>query len=73
MKNPRNGPTALETALAQLLQNQAQFVAHIDEDRQRFSRIEKELDVIKAILLRHNEMLEKLPEAIREKIGFQKP
>jgi hypothetical protein len=61
----------LGQAMALLLQNQARFVSHIDEDRQRFARIERELDAIKAILIRHEEILQKLPEAIREKIGFK--
>ena len=68
-RNGRNGN--LEDALATLIQNQAQFVSHIDEDRQRFSRIERDLDVIKALLIKHEETLQKLPEAIREKIGFK--
>ena len=67
----RNGGGNLETALAQLLQNQAQFVSHLDEDRQRFTRIEKDLDLIKALLIKHEDTLQKLPEAIREKIGFK--
>ena len=77
---PRNG--SLEGALAQLIQNQAQFMAHLmahqEEDRQRFARIERDLDIIKALLIKHEEMLTKLretiaklPEAIREKIGFK--
>lgn len=73
-----SGRPNLETALAALLQNQATFVGHLDEDRQRFARIEHELaeirktlDTIKVVLVRHETMLEKLPEAIREKIGFK--
>jgi hypothetical protein len=54
------------------VKNQARFVSHLDEDRQRFTRIERDLDLIKALLLKHEETLQKLPEAIREKIGFQK-
>jgi hypothetical protein len=61
----------LAGALAQLVQNQARFVAHIDEDRERFARIERDLDLIKAMLLKHEEILQKLPEAIRDKIGFK--
>ena len=60
-----------QAALAQMLQNQAVFVSHLDEDRQRFARIEKDLDLIKTLLLRHEEILQKLPEAIRDKIGFK--
>ena len=65
----RNG--TLEIALAHLIQTQAQFVSHLDEDRQRFARIERDLDVIKALLIKHEEILAKLPDAIRDKIGFK--
>jgi hypothetical protein len=68
-QNPHNGNLA--NALAHLIQNQAQFVAHLDEDRQRFSRIERDLELIKALLIKHEEILQKLPEAIRDKIGFK--
>ena len=63
---------------AVLLQTQAQFVAHLDEDRRRFARIESELEEIKTLLLQHDKILKKheqilkdLPEAIRQKIGFK--
>jgi hypothetical protein len=56
------------------------FVSHLDEDRQRCARIERDLDSIKA-LLKHEEMLqklpaaiemlEKLPDTIEEKVGFK--
>jgi hypothetical protein len=71
MATRRNGRNGLESALAQLLQNQATFVSHLDEDRQRFTRIERDLDLIKALLIKHEETLAKLPEAIREKIGYR--
>jgi len=48
-------------------------VAHLDEDRQRFARIERDLDVIKALLIKHEEILQKLPDTIKEKIGFTAP
>ena len=77
----RNGNNSLAAAIALLLQNQATFVAHLDEDRQRFARIERDLDLIKAMLIKHEEllqklpaaieMLQKLPDAIKEKIGFK--
>jgi hypothetical protein len=74
-----NGNDPLQSAMVELIQsqaqfvkNQARFVSHLDEDRQRFTRIERDLDLIKALLLKHEETLQKLPEAIREKIGFQK-
>lgn len=40
---------------------------------ERFARIEEELRTIRAILLRHEQILQGLPEAIREKIGFKPP
>ena len=71
-----NGTLSAATAL--LIQNMAAlvaqhtaFVAHLDEDRQRFARIERDLDVIKALLIKHEEMLQKMPDAIKEKIGFK--
>jgi hypothetical protein len=74
----RNGNGNLESALAQLINNQAALVAQhttflveLGETRQAFARMEKDLDTIKAVLVRHETMLEKLPEAIREKIGFK--
>lgn len=81
----RNG--ALEDALALLVQNQAALVAQhtsfladfrqvdrrfVTIDR-RFAAIEQELEQIKAILLRHERILNDLPEAIRQKVGFQAP
>ena len=72
----RNGRSEnLENAIALLIQTQAQFIqalaTHEEEDRQRFSRIERELEAIKALLIKHEEILQKLPEAIRDKIGFK--
>jgi len=67
----RKQSNGLEAALATLIQNQAQFVSHLDENRQRFSRIEEELEAIKALLIRHERTLEQLPEAILDKIGFK--
>ena len=73
-----NGHGNLEVAMAMLMQNQAQFLAQLSESRRElaesrktFARIEKDLDTIKAVLVRHETLLEKLPEAIREKIGFK--
>jgi hypothetical protein len=67
----RESDISLSSAIALLLQNQARFVAHADEDRRRFARIERELEEIKAILWRHDEILRNLPEAIRQKVGFK--
>ena len=74
-KNAGNG--RLEEALATLIQNQATFLARMSEidarvadmDRinsERFARIE-------ALLLEHNRILQALPDAIRDKIGFKAP
>ena len=79
MATKRNGQSGnLEDALETLIQNQAQFVNHLHEDRQRFTRIKRDLDEIKALLLQHDQILKNheqilkdLPEAIRQKIGFK--
>ncbi len=59
----------LEEAIAILIQNQASFLARVSEmDRvntERFARIEERLSRIEAILLRHEQILQALPEAIR--------
>ena len=69
MATRKNGN--LESAMALLIQNQAQFLSHLTEDRQRFTRIETDLDQIKALLIQHDRILKDLPEAIRQKIGFK--
>jgi hypothetical protein len=66
------GDDSLAEAMNRLIQNQAIFVSHLDEDRRRFSRIESELEQIKSLLLQHDQILKNLPEAIRQKIGFKK-
>jgi hypothetical protein len=63
----RNGTTTnLESAIAILLQNQAQLVAHVDEDRRRFSRIESDLEQIKALVVQHNEILKQHVETLKQ-------
>lgn len=62
-KQPR-GSTDLETARAVLIQNQTRFVGQMAKMQEGFERIE-------AYLIRHERLLAALPEAIREKIGFQ--
>jgi hypothetical protein len=75
-RSNRNG--RLEEAMATLLQDQASFLARMSEidarvsemDRinsERFARIES------LLLADHNRILEALPDAIREKIGFKPP
>jgi hypothetical protein len=69
----RNGNEDLKTAMALLLHNQAVFVSHIDEDRRRFAkiekdvaRIEKDLEEIKSLLLQHNEILKRHEQMLQE-------
>jgi hypothetical protein len=71
IRKRENGRSDLEIALATMLHNQAVFVSHLDEDRQRFTRIERDLDDIKALLLKHEAMLQKLADTVRDKIGFK--
>jgi CMP-N-acetylneuraminic acid synthetase len=67
---------SLEQAMAMLIQNQAAFVSRLAETNrrsdERFSRIEEEQKQIKAILLRHEQMLQALPKAVRQKTGFKR-
>ena len=78
----RNG--RLEEAMATLLQNQALFLAqvadmnHRFDERfarmdERFARIEAILVQYSQILSEHTRMLQALPEAVRDKIGFKAP
>ena len=39
----------------------------------RMTRIEKTMEEIKAILVRHQRILEQLPDALQQKIGFKRP
>ena len=82
MATKRNGNGNLDSAMTLLIQNQALFVSQMAsfENRmtslatksdERFARIEKDLDLIKGLLVKHENTLEKLPEAIRKKIGFK--
>ena len=65
----KNG--SLEQALAILIQNQPQFVAGAAESERRFSRIERDLEQIKKLLVEHGEIMASLTEAIKRKIGFE--
>ena len=67
-----------------LIQNQAAFVArqsetdrlHLEFERataERFARIETQMAEIIRVLNEHGRILEHLPEAVREKIGFKSP
>jgi hypothetical protein len=68
--------------MAMLIQNQAAFVSSLREtDRlhaecerrtaDRFGRIEAQMTEIIRVLAEHGRLLERLPEAVREKIGFK--
>ena len=61
----------LQQAMATVLKTQALMQQAMAEFANRFIRIESELADIRAILVRHEELLRNLPEAIRSKIGFQ--
>ncbi len=56
--------TELAHAQASLVRNQALFLEYIPKIEERFRRIE-------SILLRHERILEGLPEAVRRTIGFK--
>jgi hypothetical protein len=77
-----NGHDRLETAMATLIQTQAEFVRqHFDNERQhiefervtkdRFARIESQMAEIIRVLSDHGRQLERLTDAVREKIGFK--
>ncbi|MBI3939673.1 MAG: hypothetical protein HY315_02460 [Acidobacteria bacterium] len=58
----RNGQ--LEAAVATLINNQAQFMGAVQ-------RIDARLANIEMLLIRHEQTLAELPEAIRQKVGFK--
>jgi chromosome segregation ATPase len=58
----------MDERFARMDERLAERFAAIDE---RFARIDSELADIKAILLRHEQTLAALPDAIRDKIGFK--
>ena len=64
MIRARNRDGNLEAAMTLLIQNQAQFVGDM-------AQIKRDFEEIKRILIRHEQLLANLPEAIREKIGFK--
>jgi hypothetical protein len=70
-----NGRDRLEEAMAMLIQNQAAFLGRLSEmervSSERFARIETDIATILRVLSEHSRMLERLPEAVREKIGFR--
>jgi hypothetical protein len=80
----QNGHDRLEEAMALLIQNEAAFVSRLAENdkrlaeneratSERFARIEKDMAAILRVLSEHSRLLERLPEAVRDKIGFKGP
>jgi hypothetical protein len=74
-RTSQNGHERLEEAMAMLIQNQASFLGRLaDAERasaERFARIEGDMAAILRVLAEHSRMLERLPEAVRDKIGFK--
>ncbi len=70
-----NGGGRLEEAMAMLIQNQVAFLSRMSEiertSSERFGRIEQDMSAILRLLAEHSRLLERLPEAVREKIGFK--
>lgn len=70
-----NSGDRLKEAMAMLIQNQAAFLGRMSETErassERFGRIEQDMSAILRVLAEHSRLLERLPEAVREKIGFE--
>ena len=66
-----NSQAALANNQAVFLNNQAAFLSVARETQEDMALIRRKLEQIKAILMRHEQMLQSLPEAIRDKIGFK--
>lgn len=82
-KSPAQNGNRLEEAMTLLIHNQAAFLSRVaDTDRrlaeieressERFKRIENDMAAILRVLSEHSRMLEQLPEAVRNKIGFKR-
>jgi hypothetical protein len=74
--------TTLMQNQTMLMQNQAAFLARLSEnDRRlaeaqrlsadRFARLEAEMAAVRRVLAELSLLLERLPEAVRDKIGFK--
>jgi hypothetical protein len=63
--------TTLIQSQAVLIQNQALFQSEMSQAHREMREMKDKLDVIEKILIKHQQMLESLPEAIRQKIGFK--
>ena len=67
----KNGGGNLEAAMALLIQNQAAFVSHMRGTHEDLAIIRRKLEQIESLLIRHEQILNELPEAIRQKVGFK--
>ena len=81
-KKPIDGNLSLNQAVALLIQTQAAFVSEMREMHQRLDNNEREIRATlfrhEQILMRHEELLKeltgaisRLPEVIRQEIGFK--
>ena len=73
----KNGQgAALATAMALLVQNQAESISEHRLLNRELLALKKESEDrwvrIEALLVQHDRMLRELPKAIRKKIGYQK-
>lgn len=70
----RNANGGLAAAMVLLIQNHAAYVSDQRETQKEFARIRRELEEIKAILVRHERMLAECAAAIADlprRIGFK--
>jgi len=56
---------------AEMEKRNAEMEKRNSELEKQFAAVMKEFDLIKSILARHEKILERLPETIRQKIGFK--
>jgi hypothetical protein len=72
-KTTRDGQRySLDAAIALLIHNQAQFTSEMTDVNRRYNEILRRFANIEALLLEHERLLRALPDALKEKIGFQK-
>lgn len=64
LTNVLNTQATMQQTLAMMMQAQA-------ESAKAFQQIEIELTAIRNTLIRHEGLLTRLPEAVRERIGYQ--
>ncbi|HZZ80438.1 MAG TPA: hypothetical protein VFE62_18185 [Gemmataceae bacterium] len=59
------------TTLAQLAEYQRRHLEFEEKASQRFARIETQMAEVIRVLNEHTRTLDRLPEAVRDKIGFK--